>query len=112
MSNCLFCKIVNKEISSDIVYEDDEVLAFNDIDKKAPVHILIIPKKHIPTFNDIDDYSIIEKITKTIQKLVRDKKIDKEGYRVVANCNQNGGQAVFHLHYHLLGGRPMQWPPG
>ena len=112
MSNCLFCKIVNKEISSDIVYEDDDVLAFNDIDKKAPVHILIIPKKHIPTFNDIDNYSIIEKITKTIQKLARDKKIDKEGYRVVANCNQNGGQAVFHLHYHLLGGRPMQWPPG
>lgn len=112
MSNCLFCKIVNKEISSDIVYEDDEVLAFNDIDPKAPVHILIIPKKHIPTFNDIDDYSIIEKITKTIQKLVLDKKIDKKGYRIVANCNQNGGQAVFHLHYHLLGGRPMQWPPG
>ncbi|MBU1077765.1 MAG: histidine triad nucleotide-binding protein [Spirochaetes bacterium] len=112
MEGCLFCKIINKEIPGDIVYEDDDILAFNDIDPKAPVHVLIIPKQHIPTFNDIDDPAIIGKITRIIQKIAKEKNIDKGGYRVVANCNKNGGQAVYHLHYHLLGGRELGWPPG
>lgn len=112
MSDCIFCKIINKEISSDIVYEDKDVIAFNDIGPKAPVHILIIPKKHIPTFNDIIDYDITGKITRVIQKIVKDKNLDKPGYRVVVNCNKDGGQAVYHLHYHILGGRPLLWPPG
>ncbi len=112
MSDCIFCKIINKEISSDIVYEDEDVIAFNDIDPKAPVHILVIPKEHISTFNDITDFSITGKISSVIQKLAKEKNIDEQGYRIVANCNQHGGQAVSHLHYHLLGGRQMQWPPG
>jgi histidine triad (HIT) family protein len=112
MSECLFCKIINKDIPGDIVYEDDDILAFNDIDPKAPVHILIIPKKHISTFNDIKDYEISGKITEAIQKLVQKKSLENDGYRIVVNCNQHGGQAVYHLHYHLLGGRQMQWPPG
>ncbi len=112
MSDCIFCKVINKEIPSDILHEDEDVIAFNDIDPKAPIHILIIPKEHISTFNDITDYNIIVKISKVIQKLVKDKNIDEQGYRVVVNCNQDGGQSVSHLHYHLLGGRQMQWPPG
>ncbi len=112
MSDCIFCKIVKKEMQSDIVYEDEDVVAFNDIDPKAPVHILIIPKLHIPTLNDITDHTIICKITEVAQKLARKKNIDKDGYRIVVNCNQHGGQAVYHIHYHLLGGRQMQWPPG
>lgn len=112
MSDCLFCKIINKEIPSEIVYEDNDVLAFNDIDPKAPVHILIIPKKHITTYNDIEDYEIIGKITKAVQQIAKEKNIDQKGYRVVTNCNNDGGQAVYHLHYHLLGGRSLQWPPG
>lgn len=112
MSDCLFCKIVNKEIKSDIVYEDNDIIAFNDVNPQAPVHILIIPKQHIPTFNDINDYFILGKIASTIQKIVKDKKIDQAGYRIVINCNKMAGQAVFHLHYHLLGGRFLNWPPG
>ena len=110
--DCLFCKIIKKEIPSTIVYEDDEVLAFNDIEPKAPVHILIIPKEHIATFNDIENYNVIGKITEIIQKLAKENNIDKSGYRVVINCNRDGGQAVDHLHFHLLGRRQMQWPPG
>lgn len=112
MSDCLFCKIVNKEIKSDIVYEDNDIIAFNDVNPQAPVHILIIPKQHIPTFNDINDYTILGKIANTIQKIAKDKKIDQAGYRIVINCNKMSGQAVFHLHYHLLGGRELSWPPG
>ncbi len=112
MESCLFCKIIKKEIPSTIVYEDEHVLAFNDINPQAPVHILIIPKEHIPTFNDIKNYKVIEYMTQVIQKLAKDKKIDQTGYRVVANCNKGAGQAVYHLHYHLLGGRALHWPPG
>jgi len=112
MNDCIYCKIINKEVSSEIVYEDDEVIAFNDINPQAPVHVLIIPKEHIPTFNDITDFNIIQKIGEVIQKLAKEKNINTDGYRVVTNCNQKGGQSVFHLHFHLLGGRVMQWPPG
>ncbi len=112
MNDCIFCKIVSKEIKSDIVYEDDSIVAFKDINPKAPVHILVIPKQHIPTLNDIKDFSIISKIMEIIVKLAKENHIEKDGYRVVANCNAAAGQAVFHIHFHLLGGRIMQWPPG
>ncbi len=112
METCLFCRIINKEIPASVVYEDEHVLAFNDINPQAPVHILIIPKEHVPTFNDIKNFTVLEHITKTIQKLAKEKAIAQSGYRVVTNCNKGAGQAVYHLHYHLLGGRTLHWPPG
>ncbi|MCX7821798.1 MAG: histidine triad nucleotide-binding protein [Brevinematales bacterium] len=110
--DCIFCKIATKEIKSSIVYEDEFVLAFNDINPQAPIHIVVIPKEHIATLNDVIDFGIYEKIFKAINKIVKELKIDKDGYRVVANCNRNGGQTVFHIHFHILAGRYMEWPPG
>ncbi len=112
--DCLFCKIINKEIPSDIVYEDDDVLAFNDIDPKAPVHVLVIPKKHIASFNALTeaDSALLTKIMLVIQKIAQDKNIAQSGYRIVNNCGEQGGQTVGHLHFHLLGGREMLWPAG
>lgn len=106
----IFTKIINKEIPADIVYENDYVLAFKDINPLAPVHILVIPKKEIATLNDItpEDKNLIGEIFLAIQKITKDLGIDKDGYRVVANCNENGGQEVFHLHYHILGGRKLK----
>lgn len=112
MSDCIFCKIAKKEISADIVYEDENIVAFKDINPKAPVHILIIPREHISTLNEVTDYTIIGKIIEVTKKLAVKNNIDKEGYRVVVNCNAAAGQAVYHLHFHLLGGRSMHWPPG
>jgi len=113
MSNCLFCKIVNKEIKASIVYEDESVLAFNDIDPQAPVHILVIPKKHISDLMSIqeEDKETIYNIHKVIVKLAKEKNLG-EGFRVVVNNGKNAGQAVFHIHYHVLGNRQLQWPPG
>lgn len=114
MYNTIFGKIITKEIPADIVYEDDFVLAFNDISPQAPVHIIIIPKKEIPTINDItpDDSELIMKLVLAVQKIAKEKGIDKSGYRLLMNCNEHGQQTVFHLHMHLLGGRQMNWPPG
>ncbi|BDU50435.1 histidine triad nucleotide-binding protein [Haliovirga abyssi] len=111
---CLFCKIVNKEIPAKIVYEDNNILAFEDINPKAPVHILVIPKKHIETLNDINNENskIIGEIYAVIANLAKEKGISKTGYRVVANCNRDAGQEVFHIHFHLMGGRKFQWPAG
>ena len=110
----IFSKIINKEIPAKIVYEDDEILAFEDIEPKAPVHILIIPKKEIKTVNDIEkqDVYLIGRLIIIAKKIASDKKIDKDGYRLVMNCNDFGGQTVFHIHLHLLGGRQLSWPPG
>ena len=112
--DCLFCKIINKEIPSDIVYEDDDVLAFNDIDPKAPVDVLVIPKKHIASLNELTeaDSALLMKIMLVIQKIAQEKNIAESGYRVVNNCGEQGGQTVGHLHFHLLGGREMLWPAG
>lgn len=114
MSDCLFCKIVDKEIPGDIVYENQRILAFRDITPQAPTHILIIPKKHIATTNDIsaDDHAIIGEIVHRASQLAWEEGIADSGYRTVFNCNEDGGQAVYHVHLHLLGGRPMNWPPG
>ena len=110
----IFLKIINKEIPAEIVYEDDELLAFNDINPQAPVHILIIPKKEIKTLNDIEseDKEIMGKMMLLAKDLAKENNIDKSGYRTVFNCNDDGGQTVFHIHLHLIGGRPLNWPPG
>jgi len=110
----LFTKIINREIPADIVYEDEEIIAFNDINPQAPVHVLIVPKKEIATLNDLElgDQEIIGKMFLTAKKLAVKLNIDKTGYRTVFNCNEHGGQTVFHIHLHLLGGRKLVWPPG
>ena len=110
----LFTKIINREIPADIVYEDDQIIAFNDINPQAPVHILIVPKKEIATLNDLEakDQEIVGKMFLTAKKLAVKLNIDKTGYRTVFNCNEHGGQTVFHIHLHLLGGRQLVWPPG
>lgn len=111
---CIFCKIISKEISAKIVYENEHVLAFNDINPQAPVHVLIIPKKHIETFNDInfENANVISEMYKAVSIIAKELKIDEEGYRVVGNCNKNGGQEVYHIHLHLMGGRKFLWPAG
>ncbi len=106
MKNCLFCKIVNKEEEAEIVYEDDKVIAFENIRPLAPVHVLVIPKKHIATVNDIvsEDASLIGHIWNVMKKVAAKKKIKEKGYKVAVNVGEGGGQEIFHLHYHLLGG--------
>ncbi|QQK07639.1 histidine triad nucleotide-binding protein [Miniphocaeibacter halophilus] len=112
--DCIFCKIANKEIDSDIIYEDDKIIAFNDLNPQAPTHFLVIPKKHIASANYIDssNVDIIAHIMMVIPKLAKELKIDNSGYRIVNNCGKDGGQSVDHIHYHVLAGRQLQWPPG
>ena len=114
MDETIFDKIISKEIPSDIVYEDSEVLAFRDIAPQAPTHILIIPKKNIPTVNDLEkgDADIIGKLVLIASKIAKQENISEDGYRLVFNCNDHGGQTVFHIHLHLIGGRKLNWPPG
>lgn len=108
-SDCLFCKIINTDIPADIVYEDDQVLAFKDISPQAPTHILIIPKAHISTLNDLDmsHQTLIGHMVLTANKIAADKGLSEPGYRLIMNCNEDGGQTVFHIHLHILGGRSM-----
>ena len=110
----IFKKIIDKEIPADIVYEDDLCLAFNDIDPKAPVHILIIPKKEIPSMAEVsqDDQGLLGHLLIIASQVAKEQGISDSGYRLVANTNNEGGQEVHHLHIHLLGGRQMNWPPG
>ncbi|KUO51428.1 MAG: histidine triad nucleotide-binding protein [Desulfitibacter sp. BRH_c19] len=109
MSDCIFCKIINKEIPSTIVYEDEDVLAFNDVNPQAPVHILIIPKKHISDMTEVteQDLGIIGKIHLVAIKLANEKCFADQGFRLVNNCKEDGGQVVFHLHYHLMAGKKL-----
>ena len=113
-NDCLFCKIIDKKIPADIVYESEDIIAFKDIEPKAPIHCLIIPKKHISTINDIDgsNSNIIGLMYEAAAQLARTFNVDKDGYRVVMNCNSNGGQTVYHIHLHFLAGRQLSWPPG
>jgi histidine triad (HIT) family protein len=109
----IFEKIIAREIPATIVYEDVDVIAFRDISPQAPVHIVIASKSPIPTLNDISsDNTIAEKMVSAARKIAKDEKIDQSGYRIVFNCNKDGGQSVDHIHCHLLGGRQMKWPPG
>ncbi|MFH1287186.1 MAG: histidine triad nucleotide-binding protein [bacterium] len=112
--DCLFCKIINKEIKSDIIHEDKECIAFNDINPQAPVHFLIIPKKHISTILDIkeEDNKLIGHLFSIANKLAKEKKVDLRGFRLIMNCNPDSGQVIYHIHLHVLGGRKMNWPPG
>jgi histidine triad (HIT) family protein len=114
MSNDLFLKIVSREIPAEIVYETEDVLAFRDINPQAPVHVLIIPKERIETVNKVDDAhaELIGKLFIAARDIAKSEGVSEKGYRLIMNCNEDGGQEVFHLHLHLLGGRRLKWPPG
>jgi histidine triad (HIT) family protein len=111
---CLFCKIINREIPASIVYEDDNVLAFNDINPQAPVHILLVPKRHISTLNDLEpaDDVVVGELVRRAAMIAGEREIAAGGFRTVFNTNRDAGQTVFHIHLHLLGGRSLEWPPG
>ena len=113
-SNCLFCKILDGDIPADIVYESETAIAFRDINPQAPTHVLIIPRKHIATINDIaeEDQALIGSLYSAAREIAAAEGIAEEGYRAVMNCNEGAGQTVFHIHLHLLGGRALAWPPG
>lgn len=114
MSECLFCKMASGEIQPDTVYEDDAVLAFRDINPQAPTHVLVIPRQHISTLNDLDEEHgmLMGRLLLAASKVAQQEGIADSGYRTVFNCNADGGQAVYHIHLHVLGGRAMHWPPG
>ncbi|TAL08854.1 MAG: histidine triad nucleotide-binding protein [Nitrospirae bacterium] len=114
MSDCLFCKIGSGQIPAKVVLQDDEVLAFDDVNPQAPVHVLVIPKRHVSALNDAGagDQALLGRLLEAAILVARKKGIAEAGYRVVANTGRDGGQTVFHLHLHVLGGRHMNWPPG
>ena len=114
MPDCLFCKMVAGEIQPDVVFEDDDVLAFRDMNPQAPTHVLVIPKTHIATTNDLDadNVGIVGSLYLVAKQIAEKEGIAESGYRMVMNCNAGAGQSVYHIHLHLLGGRPMHWPPG
>ena len=114
MSSCLFCKIVAGEIPAATVYEDDRLIAFNDINPQAPMHVLVVPKQHIATLNDLSgaDDDLVGAMVRAAATIAKDRGVDGPGFRTVFNCNAQAGQTVFHIHLHVLGGRVMTWPPG
>ena len=114
MENCLFCKIVREELDTDIIYENKNIIAFRDINPQAPVHILLIPKIHIATLNDLQqhDQKLLGELIYNASIVAKSLNIAEEGYRTGFNCNSAGGQTVYHIHLHLLGGRVFSWPPG
>jgi histidine triad (HIT) family protein len=113
-TSCIFCKIAAHEVPTEIVHENDRIVAFRDMDPKAPTHILLIPKEHIGSIADIEDRhgAMLADIAQAATHLAKTEGIDRSGWRLVTNVGPDAGQSVFHLHVHLLGGRPMQWPPG
>ncbi|MFM8332382.1 MAG: histidine triad nucleotide-binding protein [Candidatus Methylumidiphilus sp.] len=112
MTDCLFCKLATGEITPATVYETDHILAFRDIYPRAPTHVLVIPKQHIATLNDLDDLGLAGELLLAVREVAKLTGIAEDGYRTVINCGGNGGQEVFHLHVHVLGGRTLHWPPG
>lgn len=114
MTDCIFCKIANGEIPSELVYEDDRVVAFNDLNPQAAHHVLIIPTQHIETLNDLDEShaELAGQMVLAAARIAKARGFAEQGYRTVLNCNQDGGQSVYHIHLHLLGGRRLTWPPG
>ena len=110
----IFSKIINKEIHADILFENDKILSFRDISPQAPVHFLVIPKKEIRTINDIngEDKSLIGELFMVAKEIAKKEGISEKGYRTIFNCNEHGGQTVYHIHLHVLGGRQLEWPPG
>ena len=113
-ADCLFCGIVAGEIPADLVYESEDVVAFRDISPQAPTHVLVIPRKHISTINDLEDedQKLIGSMFLAAKQIAEDEGISERGYRAVMNCNEGAGQSVFHIHLHVLGGRNLSWPPG
>lgn len=114
MSDCLFCRVVAKTVPAKVVHEDDQTLAFDDIHPQAPVHTLVIPKRHVAAIHDLggSDQALLAQLLLTCTKVAKDKGLSDSGFRLVANTGRNGGQTVFHLHFHVMGGRHMAWPPG
>jgi histidine triad (HIT) family protein len=114
MADCLFCKIVRREIPATLVYEDDRVVAFNDINPQAPTHVLVVPKRHIATLNELstEDDQLVGELVRRAAAIAGERGLAAGGYRTVFNTNREAGQTVFHIHLHLLGGRVMTWPPG
>jgi histidine triad (HIT) family protein len=114
VADCLFCKIVRSEIPAKLVFEDEDVVAFDDINPQAPVHVLVVPRRHIPSLNDLtpEDDALVGKMARVAARIARDRGVAEPGWRSVVNVNREGGQLVFHVHMHCMGGRPMFWPPG
>lgn len=114
MSECLFCRIITREIPGSIVYEDDRLLAFNDVNPQAPTHVLVVPKRHIATLNELtkEDDSLLGEMVRRSAAIAHQRGLSAGGYRTVFNTNRDAGQTVFHIHLHLLGGRSLTWPPG
>jgi histidine triad (HIT) family protein len=112
--DCLFCKILNGDIPADIIYESDSAIAFRDVNPQAPTHVLVIPRKHVATINDLneEDQEIVGSLYLAAKDIARAEGLSDEGYRAVMNCNEGAGQSVFHIHLHVLGGRALGWPPG
>jgi histidine triad (HIT) family protein len=113
-NDCIFCKIAAKKLDAKLVYEDNDTVAFEDINPQAPVHVIIIPRKHVERVSDLDskDAGIPSQLVTAANRIAEKKDLKGPGYRLIINCNKDAGQAVFHLHMHLLGGRKMLWPPG
>jgi histidine triad (HIT) family protein len=114
MSDCIFCKIANKEIGK-LVYEDEQVVAFDDLNPQAPVHVLVIPKKHIARISEVtdeEDACLVGRMVAVANRIAADRGVADDGYRLVFNCNEGAGQSVWHIHLHLVGGRTFGWPPG
>lgn len=114
MTDCLFCKIIDGEVEADIVHRDERVVGFHDINPQAPHHVLFVPREHVATSNDLtpDNVDLVGALFLAAGQYARDNGIAGDGWRAVINCNEGAGQSVFHIHLHLLGGRPMHWPPG
>lgn len=114
MADCLFCKIARREIPATLVYEDERIVAFNDINPQAPIHVLIVPRRHIATLNELstEDDQLVGELVRKAAVIASDRGLSTGGYRMVFNTNRDAGQTVFHIHLHLLGGRAMKWPPG
>ena len=114
MADCLFCKIIRREIPATLVYEDDRVVAFNDINPQAPTHVLVVPKRHIATLNELstEDDRLVGELVRRATAIAGERGLSAGGYRTVFNTNRDAGQTVFHIHLHLLGGRSLEWPPG
>jgi len=112
--DCIFCRIASGEIPSRVVFSDDDLVAFEDVNPQAPVHVLVIPRKHIPTLNDLtsEDDALLGRLHRAAAKIAQERGVSGPGYRVVLNCNAHAGQSVWHVHLHLLGGRVLHWPPG
>ena len=114
MADCLFCRIARKEIPAKLVHEDDDVVAFEDLNPQAPVHVLVVPRRHVPSLNELEagDDALAGKLLRVAAGIARARGVAEPGWRAVVNVGKEGGQVVFHVHLHVLGGRPMFWPPG